>query len=84
MTALALLSTRDDYAKAAEYFRMAADSYAKAYGPSDRRMAEASKRAKAMSEKLGGGGAGGSGTGVGKSGSTSARGTRVASASAKR
>ena len=48
----AVCGCRDDFAKAADYFRMAADAYAKAYGPSDRRMAEASKRAKAMAEKL--------------------------------
>ncbi len=63
---------------------MAADAYAKAYGPSDRRMMEASKRAKAMVDKLGGPGgvdkSGGSGMAASKSASSSARGARMGSA----
>ncbi len=50
---------RDDFPRAAEYFRLASEVYGRAYGPSDRRMVEASKRAKAMADRVGAGPAGG-------------------------
>jgi tetratricopeptide (TPR) repeat protein len=47
-----LYRKRNEYNKAKLYFSQAADAYAKCFGSSDKRVAEASKRAKAMAEKI--------------------------------
>jgi tetratricopeptide (TPR) repeat protein len=47
-----LFRKRADYLRAGALFNQAADYYLKAYGPTDKRVGEATKRARAMAEKL--------------------------------
>lgn len=48
-----LYRKRGEVARATAMFTQAADSYSAAYGPDDKRVAEASKRARAMADKMG-------------------------------
>jgi tetratricopeptide (TPR) repeat protein len=48
-----LFRKRNELGRASSYFSAAAESYAKTYGPGDKRVGEASKRAKALSDKAG-------------------------------
>lgn len=56
-----LYRKRNDYSRAEQFFTQAADSYSKTYGASDKRVAEALKRARNMTDKMTKGGSGGGG-----------------------
>jgi len=69
-----LYRKRNDYMAAASKFTEAANSYAAAFGNSDKRVAEATKRARAMAVKLTERGTGG-GKGTGSTAGSAAGGS---------